>query len=225
MERIKRKLNKKQIALICVSVFLVALSAVIVTLHFVLFSNPKNTPADRISQGIVPTSADLAAANVYDRVVIFGVDGAGGAFDKCDTPHFDEIFKDGSINLNGMSQYPTISAPNWAAMLLGVTAQTHNITNTKAAIFKNYGKYPSVFSICASEKPGSTFFSCVNWVPINKGIIENNIPGMTKVNGKDLSNGDSFATDRAIAERVVERIKTHDDKISRRPSGLRKTIN
>lgn len=210
----RKKGNGKRIAVICAAIFLIMVLVTFVSVYFVRFTNPTNTPADRISQGIVPTEADLSRAKVYDRVVIFGVDGAGGMFDRCDTPNFDAIFANGSVNLQGMAQYPTISAPNWGSMLLGVTAQSHNITNDKAKLFANNGKkYPSVFGIYAKAHPGSTFFSCVTWAAINKGIIENKIPGMTKVYGKDLTDGDSFAIDRAVAEKVVERLQTHDDKI------------
>ena len=207
-----RKLTKRQIACIVIAAVLVAGAITVTALYFALFFIPPTTPAERVSQGIVPTAADLARAKVYDRVVIFGVDGAGGAFADVDTPYFDEIFGEGSINYDGMAQYPTISAPNWAAMLLGVTAQTHKITNAKAKLFAN-DAYPSIFGLCAQARTGATFFSCCNWDPINRGIIEDGVPGLTKVSGKSLVKGDSFAVDRAVAQAVVDRLSVADDSI------------
>ena len=212
----KKKLNGKQIATIVVVSVLIACVVVVFVFNFVYFSNPRKAPDDRISQGLVPTQSDLANAKVYSRVVILGVDGAGGKFSEYNTPNFDEIFDGGSINLNGMAQYPTMSAPNWASMLLGVTAQKHDITNAKSGIVKNSGKkYPSIFSIYAEKNPNATFYSCVDWANINKGIIEDNIPGMTKVNASKLvkPTKDEYNVDKKVAELAAERVKTHNDSI------------
>ena len=74
----KKKLNGKQIATIVVVSVLIACVVVVFVFNFVYFSNPRKAPDDRISQGLVPTQSDLANAKVYSRVVILGVDGAGG---------------------------------------------------------------------------------------------------------------------------------------------------
>ena len=72
---------------------------------------------NRFSKGTVPTDQDLLAlkesGGVYEHVVIFGVDGAGGYFGEMDTPNFDKIFANGSVTYKGMSQFPTVSAQNW----------------------------------------------------------------------------------------------------------------
>lgn len=208
--------NKKLIAAISIILAVVLLLAGGLTTYFLVFSNPGKTPADRISKGVVPTAEDLQNAKIYDRVVILGVDGAGGTWSWFNTPHFDEIFENGSVNLNGMPQYPTISAQNWASMFLGVTAQKHNLTNDRAKLFtRTAGKLPSFLTVYAEAHPGATLYSCSSWSQINHGIIEKTVPGLTKVNGKDLveNKDDSYAIDKAVAEAVVERIKTHDDKI------------
>ena len=79
---------------------------------------------------LIPFLAACSNANKhYKRVVIFGVDGAGGEFASIDTPNFDRIFSKGSINHNGVSQSPTISAQNWGAMIYGVGPNTHQKAN------------------------------------------------------------------------------------------------
>ena len=201
--------------LVAIVALFVAMAVVLPSVLVTMYTIPRKGKPDRVSQGVVPTASDLQNAVVYKRVVILGVDGAGGYFDQCDTPNFDRIFADGSVNLKGTAQYPTISAPNWAAMLLGVTAQTHQITNAKAKISKNSGKYPSIFAIYAAEHPNATFFSAVDWTEINHGIIEDGINGMTKVNCKESvkDKNDEVAIDRLVADKAIERVQTHDDAI------------
>ena len=205
----------KTVVIIVAVIF--AVTVVLSSVYATRFNVPRKGKADRVSEGIVPTATDLNACVKYQRVVILGVDGAGGYFDQCDTPNFDRIFAEGSVNLNGVSQYPTISAQNWGSMLLGVTAQKHQITNDKALLFKNSGKkYPSIFSLCAEVDPTATFYSVVNWNNINHGIIEDGINGMTKLCGKDFAEdkNNSFSVDRKIVEMAAERALTHADRIT-----------
>ena len=204
-------------AVVIIVAVVMAIAVVVPSVYFSLFYVPKKGKPDRASEGIFPTDADIANADVYEHVVIIGVDGAGAYFGECNTPHFDRIFGDGNVNYTGVSQYPTISAQNWAAMLLGVTAQKHQITNTKAKLFKNSGeKYPSVFALYAEEHPEATFFSAVDWSEINHGIIEDDIKGLTKVNCKDLVKDakDEVAIDRLVADKAIERAETNSDAIT-----------
>ena len=210
----KRKLSNQAVALIvCFVIFAVLIAGLII--NYTNFTNNGPTPLDRISRGVIPTSVDLANAKAYKRVVIFGVDGAGGMFPEANTPNFDEIFENGSVSFTGMSQYPTISAQNWGSMLLGVTAQKHNLTNSRTAIFKNDGKYESIFKIVSKLEPYSSFYSCLDWKNINHGIIEDDIPNMTKVNVTDLIKPEpnEYNIDRKVAELTAERVASFDDKI------------
>ncbi len=193
----------------CLIALLIALVIVFSCLGALIFN--------RYSVGTVPTDSDLAAlkANnqVYSRVVIFGVDGAGGYFGDCDTPSFDRIFEGGSVTYNGMSQTPTVSAQNWAAMLHGVRYQKHGIDNEKAGS-QDYSnkKYPSVFKVYDDRHPGTTFASVCNWGPINKGIVEKDLNGMTRINaGEDLDDGEDV--DAEVKNKVVEYVQTNDPKI------------
>lgn len=111
----------------------VATGITMTVLYNAVFVVSKESKLDRVSEGIVPTDKDLESSPHYSHIMIFGVDGAGGNFDKIDTPNFDRIFSKGSINLNGVSEYPTISAENWGSMFMGVTPQKHQITNEKAS--------------------------------------------------------------------------------------------
>lgn len=202
---------KRHIVLTVIVAVIIVAVIVLAGVYAGLFTVPKTEKADRISEGKVPTEAEVNTAYKYERVVIFGVDGAGGNFDKANTPSFDRIFAEGNVNLNGTAQYPTISAQNWTSMMTGVTAQKHKMTNAKARYFRKGGKYETFFKTYSDRHPDATFFSSVQWAPINHGIIEEGIPGMTKVNASSLAEGDEIG--KKVAELVTERVKTHDDNI------------
>ncbi len=189
---------------------------------------------NRFSQGKVPTEKDLAYLRengyVYDHVVIFGVDGAGGYFDKMYTPGFDSIFKndtiDASITYKGISQFPTISAQNWGSMIHGVRSNKHGLTNSNTAreTGQKYTdtKYPSFFKVYAERHPDVYMASIVHWDPINYGIIED-MPQIRKITaegeGEDsLTDGKAVGMtsedlDTLVCGEVIRQIKEENPKI------------
>ena len=200
-----RKLKPFQIAIIVLLTIAIAMGLTIGILTGVILNMPKDAP-DRISSGILPTQAQIDNAIKYDRVLIIGVDGAGGYFGETNTPNFDKVFGKGSITYSGLSQKPTISAQNWGAMLHGVTYQTHHITNAIATVVPwMQPKYPSIFKAYSNNNKQAKFLSSVTWTPINYGIIEN-INGLKKLypsrtfKGKDSTEQliDSYNCDITI---------------------------
>ena len=132
----------------------------------------------------------------YDHVFIIGVDGAGAAFNKTETPCFDAIFADGAVRYNCVSEYVTISAQNWGSILLGVSYDTHGLTNDICKRNERNTKEDSlgsVFRYTREAYPDAELVSFNNWAAINKGIIENDI-GVTKIS-KDY---DSLLTDTIV---------------------------
>ncbi len=113
----------------------------------------------------------------YKHVFIIGIDGAGGFFDRADTPAFDRIFADGAVSLTALAEYSTMSAQNWGSILCGVSGYTHGIRNSIAAETERTGdvENPTVFSLARKAFPEAELASFVNWEPINFGIIENDV--------------------------------------------------
>lgn len=185
---------------------------------------------NRFSRGILPTDEDLKYLKdndlVYDRVIIFGVDGAGGYFEEMDTPNFDRIFKEelpGAITYSAIAQVPTNSGENWTSILHGVRYFTHKTDNDVSGRepFTN-DKYPSFFKVYGERHPDTYMASVCNWNNINNGIIENDIPGLVKINGdtlikEDLSNLDGLERDKYIdtlvSKEVINQIIENDPKI------------
>lgn len=164
---------------------------------------------------LIPFLAACSNANKhYKRVVIFGVDGAGGEFASFDTPNFDRIFSKGSINHNGVSQSPTISAQNWGAMIYGVGPNTHQKTNGYIASNKHTDEnLPSFIKTHSITHKDATYYSAVNWGPINYGLFED-LETLTKDNiSSEYSFLSSSEVDDKVAEHVIRRLDDHDDAI------------
>lgn len=170
---------------------------------------------NRISVGVTPTATDLANSPTYSRVIIFGVDGVGDYFGKCDTPNFDRIYADkGSVTYRAMSEYPTISAQNWTSILHGVGYAKHGITNTIADVTPYTDtEYPSIFKVYKDYNPNATMASIVNWGSVNVGIVEDGI-GVTKSSpGSDVKDLETLDKDGYVAEAVIEYVSSNDPDI------------
>ena len=76
--------------------------------------------------------------DIADHVIIIGLDGWGTwSFEKGDTPFIKEKMKEGSWTLYKRTVRPSISGPNWAAMMNGTPVEISGITgNEKEPTFK-----------------------------------------------------------------------------------------
>lgn len=109
----------------------------------------------------------------FKYVAVIGVDGMGNFNKFADTPNFDRIFKGGAVTYNALSLDPTISAENWGGMLIGADPVVHGLTNSIADRYEYTNEaLPSVFKRIRKAMPDAYLASCVNWGPINHGIIE-----------------------------------------------------
>ncbi|MBE6726941.1 MAG: hypothetical protein E7576_17405 [Ruminococcaceae bacterium] len=115
------------------------------------------------------------------HVFLIGVDGAGAFFRNTDTPHIDEIFKNGAVSYDVLTSNPTISAECWGSMLTGVTPEVHGLTNSivGSVPYPTTGDFPSVFRVIREAMPDAELAAFSLWWPINTGIIEEGL-GVTK---------------------------------------------
>lgn len=133
----------------------------------------------------------------YEHVFVIGVDGAGAAFSETETPCFDKIFADGAVRYDSHTENITISAQNWGSILLGVSCETHGLTNNICKKNERNTKEDSlgsVFRYAREKYPEAELVSFNNWSAINKGIIENDI-NVTKIN----KGYDSLLTDAVVS--------------------------
>lgn len=132
----------------------------------------------------------------YKHVFIIGVDGAGAAWEKTDTPNVDRIFKENALRYNCHSEYVTVSAQNWGSILCGVAYDVHGFTN--GYIEENERSSDaannSIFRYVRQAMPDAELASFCHWDPINHGIIENDL------NVKKYHRG----TDTLLTQQIVQ---------------------
>ncbi len=136
----------------------------------------------------------------YAHTAIIGIDGMGSFCKDTATPRMDEIFRDGAKTLRAESLFPTISAQNWGAMLLGAEPEVHGLTNGKVSQQEYRNKeLPTIFTSVRQAYPESVLCSVSNWEPINVGIIEHDIGVFMQT----ASDGAS------TAQKAAECVRTH----------------
>ncbi|MBO4695153.1 MAG: alkaline phosphatase family protein [Clostridia bacterium] len=207
-------MEKRKIALIVITCIIIA--SIIVSIGVSLWGMDfmaKHLP-ERYSDGIIPTSADVANAVKYDRVVIFGIDGMGIKFKDLDSPNFDKIFKDGSISYAVTTQLPSTSAHNWVSMFTGVRYQKHRIANSDAATRPYTSiEYPTIFKTYLNRHPNDKCLSIASWIPINYGCIEN-MDNMIKYVDKESKDEYHIEQDDFCVAKFKEVFKEVDPKIT-----------
>ena len=122
-------------------------------------------------------AASDSSFGAYKHVFIIGIDGAGRFIRDADTPNFDRIFKNGSVDYTARTEVPTDSGPNWGSMLTGVSYFKHLIHNGNSGEVERTSDtaYPTVFAIVRRAMQDAELASFVNWSNINFGIIENDV--------------------------------------------------
>ncbi len=146
----------------------------------------------------------MSDRNIYDRVIVLGVDGAGTFFKDTPTPHMDRIFKNGAVSYNVLTALPTISAECWGSMLHGVTPEIHRLTNgiVDRLPYDPCSPFPSLFRMIRSAYPDAALASFSCWNPINTGIIEEN-----------LNVYKDTAYDAPLTDKICDYVLTHDPKM------------
>ncbi len=138
----------------------------------------------------------------YEHVFIIGIDGAGAAFSKVDSPNFDRIFADNAYRYDAVTEYITTSAQNWGSILTGVDYETHGMTNDSTSTGQPFrtseSENHSIFYYVREAFPEEKLLSICHWHNINHGIIENDL-GIKKVSRK---------SDPMVEDAIVEHIQS-----------------
>lgn len=123
---------------------------------------------------LAPLLFFLSAQAQKTKVVVLGFDGLGGiALSKANTPHINELKKNGVYTYHARSVFPTVSSPNWAAMVNGAPPRINKIRSnawerkdiadkqfydqTKGEIF------PTIFKLLRQQQPSSTIKVVHQW--------------------------------------------------------------
>lgn len=143
-------------------------------------------------------------SNTYDRVIIFGVDGAGAFFEASNTPYINAIFENGAVTHTAQTVLPSISAQCWTALMYGVTPDLHGMTNSLTnGTYKVNPMYPGIFTLARKAFPDANLASFTTWGDINAGIVEEGI-GVHKGYASD---------DMELTQSIIDYLDENDPKL------------
>lgn len=116
--------------------------------------------------------ADGSMGNIK-HVIIIGIDGMSvGGVMQANTPNFHEYMKNGAYSLRTRNVMPTISAPNWEAMLTssgvaltGVTSNDWRVDNyaLPPVLTTENGRYPDIFYVLKKSNRSLKTASIYQW--------------------------------------------------------------
>lgn len=120
--------------------------------------------------------ADAAASN---RVLVIGIDGAGGRYvQAASTPRLDalaaagtaryDFYNEGGLVANPPGPYGA-SGVNWSTILTGASAAHHGVADNSFA-GSRFDQYPHFFQHAKTADPSLVTVSLANWTPINTFI-------------------------------------------------------
>jgi len=122
-----------------------------------------------------------AAAAVSNRVLIIGVDGAGGGYTQtANMPNLDALAAAGSarydwLNEGALTPNPPegygASGVNWSTIVTGASAPHHGVVDNSFG-GSNYDEYPFFFKYLKQKDPSLYTASIVDWNPINTEILD-----------------------------------------------------
>lgn len=134
-------------------------------------------------------SITTAAAQKFTpakHMVIIGVDGLSPkGIEAASTPHIDQLIKAGSHSFAAQAVIPSVSSPNWASMLMGVTPVQHEIasndwerTDIREKTYcsgKKGETYPTIFRVVREKYPNGDIACFYDWDGFGR-LVEPGIP-------------------------------------------------
>ena len=107
------------------------------------------------------------------RVILFGVDGlASEGIERANTPNIHALMKSGSWSLQARAVIPTISSPNWAAMIMGAPTELTGVTSNDwqpdsytiaPACADSPGHFPTLFNLEHIQHPNAKIGIFTDW--------------------------------------------------------------
>ena len=159
---------------------------------------------------VLMRAGSLCEAHAQGRVILFGIDGMSpSGIAQANTPNMHALMKSGSWTMHARSVIPTVSSPNWAAMIMGAPTEltgvdsndwqpnNHPIAPTCEAA---PGVFPTLYGLEHQQHPSAKIGVFTDW-PDYIRLFE---PGVaSKVYSVDEKEDDAF--EHALAYLVEEK--------------------
>src|SRR5258708_29524882 len=106
------------------------------------------------------------------HVVVIGVDGLGGEYLKQNIPpNIKALIDRGAWTMQARGVMPTVSAPNWASMIMGAGPEQHGVTSNDwpekfdfpPACKGQTELFPTIFGVMREQQPGSKIVIVHDW--------------------------------------------------------------
>lgn len=121
----------------------------------------------------LPRPAVTSAARGSRHVVVVGVDGMGAeGIRRVRPPNMTRMMERGSWTLGARAVLPTVSAPNWASMIMGAGPVQHGVTSNEWRADKfeiapicrgSAGIFPTIFGLLREQRPAATIGIFHDW--------------------------------------------------------------
>ncbi|BBO32942.1 LamG-like jellyroll fold domain-containing protein [Lacipirellula parvula] len=155
---------------------------------------------------------DASSAAVSKRVLIIGVDGAGGSYTQtANMPNLDALAAAGGARYDWLNEGALYENPpegygasgvNWSTITTGASAAHHGVIDNSFG-GSHFDQYPFFFEYLKQKDPSLYTASIVDWAPINDVILDKSTADLS-VQGVDdatvastavnlLTNGDPDA--------------------------------
>jgi predicted AlkP superfamily pyrophosphatase or phosphodiesterase len=116
----------------------------------------------------------------FEHGIVIGIDGlAADGLQRAKTPVLDNLIANGAVKYDVRAVLPTVSMPNWAAMMCGAGPEASGITSNKweptgqwmQPIVKNKaGLFPTIFNIIREQFPEAEQGAIYHWNGIGEPI-------------------------------------------------------
>ena len=150
---------------------------------------------------LLPACAQVHTA---DHVVVIGVDGMSPAgLRKARVPTIDAMRAAGSWTYHARGVMPTVSAPNWASMIMGAGPEQHGVTSNDwrkdtfdiaPTVIGPGGFFPTVFSVLREQRKDAAIGIFHHWggfaVLVEPGVA--NVVEHCKTQGETISHAVAY---------------------------------
>lgn len=148
-----------------------------------------------------PTGSSQRPVPPQKRVLLIGIDGCRpDSLLAASTPVIDALIAGGAYTDDARAQDPTLSGPNWASMLTGVTPAKHGVLDN-TFVGSDFVTYPHFFVHVKAVHPTAFTASIAQWSAIDTQIVS----------GADLSVGG--ITDEQVAQQAVDLLVNGDPTV------------
>jgi hypothetical protein len=158
---------------------------------------------------IIVALATAGSARADSRVLVIGIDGAGGRFLRdANTPNIDALIANGAVRYDFHNEGALVTNPpagygasgvNWSTIVTGASAAHHGVVDNSFS-GSRFGDHPHFFKYVKEADPTRYTASIVSWEPINGRILANQYADMER----HFPNLSSAGQDALVRDTTIE---------------------